>query len=342
MSKARNNYKTFAIWMAIPIVLLCLGTHAQLLPNFGGERAGLSALGFLKNDMNPRSMAMGGASIALPANAFSLHTNPAAAADIESFSISTSNMLVGAGVNQSFLSAIFTGKREDVIGASINVLNSGAIEERTEFQPLGTGRKVYATNLSAGVSYAKKLSAVFNFGVTVKYIYEQLADFTNHTAAVDLSFLYKTDYKDLNFAVVLKNFGGNSSLTGDFLAVNFNRTKGTDLEDNTIPTVFSLGMSMVPYKKGKHSLLASLQLNHPNDNAENIRLGAEYSYLNLLFVQAGYKLNVEGQYVPSFGLGMRTRIGAHPFHIHYAANPTNYFGMQHNFGLSFQLNKMTR
>lgn len=316
-------------------------SQAQLLPNYGGQRAGLSTWSFLKNDLNPRSLALSGASVSLNEDGFSLINNPALITNFESFTASASNMLIGAGAQQSFVSGILPVKNS-TFALSINNMNSGAMEVRTEFQPLGTGEYFYVNNLAVGLTYAKKLSDMFAMGLTIKYLNEQIAQYSAHAAAADLAFTYKTDFKDLTFAVMVQNFGGNSSLNGNFLEVDFNRDSVVALENYTVPTVFRMGLSFVPLKTDFHSIRVLAELNHPNDNAENIRFGAEYGYQELLFVRLGYKLSVFGQSLPTFGLGYRTRVGAHPLHIHYALNPTNYFGNQHGFGISFQWNKMER
>lgn len=336
----KNTYKIALI------VLLSFSftvAKAQLIPNFGGQRAGLSTLSFLKNDINPRSAAMSGASVALSGDGFSSFTNPAATTDIENFNVSLSNYTVGAGIQQSFISVLRPRKDKlGVFGMTLNMLNSGAMDVRTEFQPEGTGEKFYVTNLALGVNYSQKLSEMFSAGISLKYINEQIDSYTNSTVAADVSFLYYTDYKDLKFAVMIQNFGGNSSINGDELQTTFNRPDPIEPSDYSVPTVFSLGTSMVPWKKDNQSLLVSAQLNHPNDNAENYRLGVEYEYLKLLYLRAGYKINVSGQKFPSFGFGLRHRIGGHPLQINYAANPTEFLGLLHTVGLSFTLNDMNR
>lgn len=325
------------------ISILILGStsmKAQLLPTFGGERAGLSALSFLKNDMSPRSQALGGASVALNGDAYSIYQNPAGMTDLGTTGIAMSHYFIGGGINQSWLSGIFPLTKDvNSMGVSFNMLNSGAIEERTEFQPGGTGRVIYATNMAVGLSYAHILSEQFEMGVTLKYIYEQLGEYYNHTGAVDLGFLYHTDWKELQFAVMVQNFGGNSSLSGTYLASGYNRVQNGQLEDNTLPNVFSLGVSMVPYEKGNHRVLTAIQLNHPNDNAENYRLGVEYEYLRLVAVRAGYKINVAGQNWPTFGFGVRYPMGGHPVYVDYSVNPTNNLGFQQNIGIRIELNK---
>lgn len=327
------------IYLSI-LALISTGMKGQLLPTFGGERAGLSALSFLKNDMSPRSQAMGGASVALDGDAYAAYQNPAAMTDLGTTGISMSHYFIGGGIHQSWLSGVKTLEGgESAFGLSFNMLNSGAIEERTEFQPGGTGNMIYANNMAIGLSYARMLSTQFELGLTLKYIYEQLGPYYNHTGAVDLGFLYHTDWKELQFAVMVQNFGGNSSLSGTFISSGYNRVQSGQLEDNTLPNVFSLGVSMVPYETQEHRLLTSVQLNHPNDNAENYRLGAEYQWRKLLAVRAGYKINVAGQSWPTFGFGIRYPMGGHPVYVDYSVNPTNNFGFQQNVGIRIELNK---
>jgi hypothetical protein len=217
--------------------LSSLFSQAQLLPNFGGQRAGLSALSFLKNDLSPVSFAMASASVANKGNLYSSENNPAALVQIKSSGIAISNLSVGAGIHQSFLASGFTLDDGSVIGFNVNSLNAGAMEIRTEFEPNGTGQLFYANNTALGMNYARKLSQNFSIGIGLKYIYEGIASYTNHTITADIGFLYTTDYKDLTFAVVVKNFGGNSQMIGSDLETTFNRTDVV-LNKYTTPSIF--------------------------------------------------------------------------------------------------------
>jgi hypothetical protein len=321
--------------------LSSLFSQAQLLPNFGGQRAGLSALSFLKNDLSPVSFAMASASVANKGNLYSSENNPAALVQIKSSGIAISNLSVGAGIHQSFLASGFTLDDGSVIGFNVNSLNAGAMEIRTEFEPNGTGQLFYANNTALGMNYARKLSQNFSIGIGLKYIYEGIASYTNHTITADIGFLYTTDYKDLTFAVVVKNFGGNSQMIGSDLEITFNRTDVV-LNKYTTPSIFKMGFSFVPYESKSKKVVASAELNHPSDNAENIRLGGELSFRDLLFTRLGYKLSVQGQNYPTAGIGVKTRLGVHPLYIDYAVNPTNRMGVQHLIGLSIPFNNDQR
>ncbi len=90
--------------------LLALATQAvqaQVLPNLGGQRAGISAMPFLKNDLSPKSVSMGGASVALNGEPYSMTVNPAAASNMEHPVLAFSTRIMPAGLFQSYLSGIY-------------------------------------------------------------------------------------------------------------------------------------------------------------------------------------------------------------------------------------------
>lgn len=322
------------------VIALPFFANAQILPNLGGQRTGSSALTFLKNDGNTRSLGMASANITLKEDAFTAFTNVANTTSAKSLSIGMSNYFFGAGINQSFLSAILPiQNKNSAFSLTINNLSSGKQEVRTEFQPTGTGEYFYVVNTAVGLGYALKLSDQFSFGVKMKYIHESLAQYQNHTIGADLGFVYNTDIKELSFAVGVSNFGGNSALNGDHQEIKFNQNPTPGPEKFSIPTEFKLGVSMVPLDKNNHKLLTAAQLNHPNDNSENIRLGIEYSYHEMIFGRLGYTLGRKGKKFPSMGLGYRVLIANHPVHINYAFLPASFLGVQHSFGINFRFHK---
>jgi hypothetical protein len=58
--------------------LAALQAPAQLVPNLGGQRAGISAFQFLKIGVGARGVAMGEAFVAVVNDASALYWNPAA------------------------------------------------------------------------------------------------------------------------------------------------------------------------------------------------------------------------------------------------------------------------
>jgi len=188
---------------------------AQLLPNLGGQRAGISALTFLKIDPSVRSAGLGGANLTLTGDVFATSYNPANLSEEDDVSFGVSNTFWASGVNLAYFAATkpFSAGH---FGITVASLNSGPMERRTEFAPNGTGEIFYVANTAVGVSYGRQLTDFFSFGGNIRYVNETLAEFTAHTAVVDLGFLYRLDFKDLSFAVLVQNFGTNSRLTGDY------------------------------------------------------------------------------------------------------------------------------
>ncbi|MEQ9186271.1 MAG: PorV/PorQ family protein [Cryomorphaceae bacterium] len=328
------------------IVALCLflslGVRGQLLTNLGGQRVGVSTLTFLKNDNSARSMALGGANLTLSADGMATSHNTALLSQTNGIHIAVSDLIIGAGMHQGWLSASVPLKSSSsAVGVNLNYLSSGAMKVRTEFMPQGTGEYFYANQLSAGLAFSKMLSDRFSFGANLKMIHERLAQFTNTTAAVDLGFLYTTDVKDLKFGIVVQNFGGNSILRDGNISESYNR-QNVSLDQFSVPTIFRLGASFKPIELEDQSVMFAMQLEHPNDNSENIRLGVEYEYMRTVFVRLGYKLNVAGENLPTLGIGYKTRLGRNTVNVNYAVNPTLYLGTLHLFGLDVMINNDKR
>ncbi len=325
------------------MVLLPLSTFSQIFPELGSQRAGISALTFLNLDLSPRSAALGGANICLSSDAFATALNPATLSDLPGLGVALSHTFWAADIDYAFLS-VAKNTKAGVFGLSISGLNSGAMPVRTTFQPEGTGEVFYAYYLTAALSYSKRLTDQFSWGTNVRFVREQLAEFQANTAVVDLGFLYNTDFKDLKFAVAIKNFGGNSTLKGNVELDTTFSNKPLSLESYPAPTVFQLGLSIVPWQNAdeSQSLTTHLQLNHPNDNSENIRVGVEYAYRNLLFLRAGYKINVADQPFPTAGVGLRMRMGAFPFRFDYAFEQLQFLGPIHRIGLGIDFASETR
>lgn len=329
------------------LILLCLFTNmgrvsAQLFPLLGAEKAGISALAFLKLEVDPRSAGMGGAQISLTGDGYSCQWNPATMTEINSKTITISDMVMPAGILNSYASAILPLKNNAAIGVSIIDLYSGEIEKTTVFQPQGTGEYVSTSNIAVGVSYAKVLSDFFSIGVGAKYIREQLAEYYANTLAVDLGFLYKTDFKDLRFAVMIQNFGPNSYLSGTLPSTTFIPASAETIDNYPLAGQFKMGISIIPYKTELKKLTVIAQLNIPSDDAENIALGLEYNYYKILFLRLGYKINVKDQNFPAAGVGLLTRLGKNPLHIEYAVSTGNTLQVINTLGLSLDINNKTR
>ncbi len=98
------------------------------------------------------------------------------------------------------------------------------------------------------------------------------------------------------------------------------------------PTVFRIGFAFEPYETEEHRITTSIQLNHPNDNSENVAIGAEYAWQKMFFLRGGYKFNVDEQNF-SFGLGVQVPISIAEFSFDYAYTNFEKLGSAHRFSI---------
>ena len=328
-----------AIFIATFLIAGSQASFAQIFPNLGGQRVGISALTFLKNTLSPRSVGMAGADVTLTGDGYCFNTNPALVSELKGTTIGLNNLTFANSINHTSLNIAFPISSASRLTFNMNNLSSGAMEKRTEFQPNGTGEYFYVGQTVAGVGYAQQLSDMFSFGGQVKVVHESLAEYRTTTLGVDMGFLYRTDYKHLRFAAAVQHFGGNSSLNGSEKPVTYTRNSAITIDEFSAPTLFKMGASIRAIERPDYYLTTAVQLNHPNDNAENIRLGAEFVFRNRFSLRTGYKINVNGEKWPTGGIGIIFPDAKFPFTLDYGFFPSDYLGMYHSVGFYFSFGK---
>ncbi len=71
--------------------------------------------------------------------------------------------------------------------------------------------------------------------------------------------------------------------------------------------MFRFGFAFEPVMNEVHRLTTAIQLNHPNDNAENFGFGVEYGFKKSFFIRGGYKINADEQDF-TFGAGVALKM----------------------------------
>jgi hypothetical protein len=96
--------------------------------------------------------------------------------------------------------------------------------------------------------------------------------------------------------------------------------------------MFRIGFAFEPYETEDHRITTSIQLNHPNDNSENISTGFEYSWNKLFFLRGGYKINVEEQDL-SVGAGFNVDLDIAKITLDYSFVNFERLGSAHRFSI---------
>lgn len=180
-----------------------------------------------------------------------------------------------------------------------------SIEESAQYGYVDEGT-FSPSDLAIGLTYAKKISSQFSFGGQVRFLYENygsnvtvnnLGEETNtHNTLSAFSFdfgtLYYPGYKSLALSMAIQNFS-------------------TDLkyqqESFSTPLTFKIGISMnlldFLNDKSSNSLLFAIDAVHPRDYSERLNIGLEYSYLGIVKLRSGYRMNYdEGNFTAGAGI----------------------------------------
>lgn len=272
------------------LLLLGEGARGQLVPNLGGQRAGISAFQFLKLGVGARAVGMGESFVAVASDASALYWNPAGLVQFSENQLLASHTEYLADIKHEFVGLAYHLTGQDAVGISVVALHMKDMEITTESQPFGTGTYFSYGDLAVGLSYGRKMTDQFSFGVTVKYVQETLDLLKMRSMVVDLGTLYWTGLGTTRFAVTISNFGANATPKGS--VTQFSGADTSGFQSFSVPTVFRLGFAMEPLALENHRVTASVQLNHPNDNSEHVRLGMEYAFQETFFLRLGVKRTI--------------------------------------------------
>ncbi len=311
--------------------LLIIGSaRAQLFPVLGGQRAGISTAQFLKIGVGGRASAMGESFIAIADDASALYWNPAGIAQFNKNQLIISHNVWVVDINNDFIGAVYHLDDDNSFGASLTAVTMDDMPVTTEFAPFGTGEYFGYTDIAVSITYARKMTKQFSFGGSVKYVEETMDKLKMRGVMIDLGTYYKTGLGSTRFAVTVSNFGSELAPDGQVTLVG-NR-EIDEWQSFAPPTIFRIGFALEPYESEEHRITTSIQLNHPNDNSENVAIGAEYAWQNMFLLRGGYKFNVDEQNF-SFGVGVKVPISIAEFSFDYAYTNFERLGSAHRFSI---------
>lgn len=315
---------------------------AQLFPNLGGQRAGISVFQFLKIGIGARGSGMGESFVAVSNDVSALYWNPAGLIQGPDNEVMATHTEYVADIKHDFLGVSYHLSASDAIGAAFSSLHMKDMEITTETQPLGTGRYFSFGDVAIGVTYSRKMTEQFSFGATVRYVEETLDVLKMRSVMVDLGTYYWTGLGSARFAVAISNFGSDVAPKGTVADASGQPT--STFQTFSLPTVFRLGLAFEPIEDAEHRLTTSVQLNHPNDNSEHLRFGAEYSWRGTLFLRAGLKRTIGQKLIgedatseESFGAGAGVRVAVLTKAVtaDYAFVQYNRLGGVHRISIAF-------
>lgn len=332
--------KSYLVILLVYLIGPVVDAHAQAdqIDRDRKKRA-QTGMQFLSISMSPRAAAMGDAMAAVDlASSMAMFYNPATMASLDggSASFGIVDWIADIGYSSGSIAYSPLGGRYGVFGATLMAVDYGDLEgtiRADNEQGYEVTGDFSPTALAIGVGYAKSLSDRFAIGANARYVHQDLGESvmsadmatqgnTVSTPVFDFGVLYRTGYRSLTLAMMARNFSP---------AVKF--------EEDAFETPLSLNVGasfnmadLMPAAGSMHDLLISVEAGHPRSYAEQIRIGGEYRFMNLLSLRAGYFFPSDEQGL-SLGGGLNLSYSGLSLGIDYSYSTFGIFDNVNRFGV---------
>lgn len=304
----------------ITLAVLLIGTTGLIAKPFG--KTGTAALQFLKFGVDARAVGMGEAYTAVTDDISAVWWNPAGLAPAIQQQAFFSHTNWVANIMHEYAAMSYTnGVSTWALSASVLHMDQMDVTDEEEFGP--TGETFTNSDMALGLTYASSFTDKFSFGITGKYLRENLYTYNINSFSFDLGSMYRTGWNNVKIGMALRNFGPDvkykvdndedGSFDEDPFDLIDNDGDGLKDEDgpelqNKIPMNFSLGISTDIMRSKDSYCIASIQLDNCVDRMETWNIGTEYKLGNL-FLRGGYQLGYDTNGVSAgFGVQIPTRI----------------------------------
>ena len=290
--------KTFLL-----IVALLLLTFQSIMA--GNEnRIGTAGAAELLIAVGSRGTAMGGSVVANSYGVDAIFWNPAGLAWLEGTEVMASHLPYIADIDVTYIAV---GKQLEDFGTlalSLKVVSIGAIEETTTDFPNGTGSIFEPTMAVIGLTFAKAVSTQVNFGITGRYIREQIFEVSASGLSFDFGFTYEPRIYGLTLGLAIRNYGPDIVFSGSgFERSTAGRPLASSEAGSELPTSIDLGLAYNFMNNGLNSATMSTNFRSNNLSNDNWNSGLEYVYDERYSLRAGYNYSAQDNYLYGFALG---------------------------------------
>jgi hypothetical protein len=326
----------FVLRALVLTALLGLGAG----PSFAGSdsRKGTAGAMELRIPVGARGTALGGAVASDISGVESMFWNPAGLADVTGTDVMFSHQNYFADMKLNYAGVATNVGTFGVVGASVKVLSVGDIYVTTEQAPDGTGEVLTPTFSVIGASWARKFTDRVNFGGTLSYVTENVADNIANGLAFDFGVQYITDWHGFRMSMVIKNFGTSMQYSGpgfELSVLDPNQDPNAGVHKLTyeaskfeMPSYLQMSTNYNLYQSPKGKLMALAAFQNNNFSGDNLRGGLEWSYRDMFALRGSYFGSFKGTLNAdtgdetykfesgddlysgwAFGAGLNTRLG---------------------------------
>ncbi|MDY6787796.1 MAG: PorV/PorQ family protein [candidate division WOR-3 bacterium] len=275
----------------ISLIVLLLIANGLMAMNEGTAGAQ-----FLKIPVGGRATAMAGAFVALADDISTLYYNPAGLVKLNQNTILLNYVKWPAGIGYSYVGMAFPMGVQGAFGIQAGIMSVPEMEVTTVDYPEGTDEYFGVSNYFVGLTYSRYFTDKLAVGLTTKLIQEVIYDASSSMMAVDLGASYETGFKSLRIGMAIRNFGSDGQFTGgtilsdqiDYLEDQQPVNILIATEPYPIPLNFNFGVAYDFLEGPDNFLTGVIEFQNPNDGPEAFRMGAEYSFADMMFARLGY------------------------------------------------------
>ncbi len=329
------NYKKI-LFAALIIGLSSINT---LWGQVGMKKLGQSTMNFLEVSLLPKATAMGGAFTAVGYGAESIFYNPAglAMSDRKFDAVLTTVKWI-ADINYTAGALSWNMGNMGTVGLNLLTVDYGDIygtrllssTSAQGYEDIGMLDNVGA--YAIGLSYSRKISNQFSMGGSVQFVGQNLGsnmmngttkDNSQTNVSFNMGVLYYPGFKSFRFGMSIRNFAPS---------VKYEEVSAV------LPTTFTMGAAMdildifMQESSKSSQVLLSIDFLHPNNYTERVNFGAEYSFIELLSIRAGYQFNRDLSGLTA-GFGITPTIAGNELEFSYAYEDIDLFDSVNRFSI---------
>ena len=211
---------------------------------------------------------------------------------------SYTDWLHGTGVNVISFGVLARVGEQNVLGLSFMSFGIGEIPITTTENPdpyiMGTFKP---TLMNINLAFARSFSNSISGGFNLKIISESIKDMGGTGVAIDAGIQYVTGpYDNVHFGITLKNIGPTMKYSGDGLSYKAFLTQGTTqqftivqrADEFELPTQLSIAAAYDWMLAEESRLTFAGNFASNSFTNDQITLGMEYGWKEILMVRAGY------------------------------------------------------
>ena len=290
-----------------------------------------STYNFLKLDVGARASALGGSFSTSTDDSYSMFYNPAA--------ISTITKTQGqVGFHKYLLdinggTAAYNQKlgKSGYLGAGIRYMNYGSFEGFDENSiSLGT---FSANDLALSVGYSNTYVDNFHYGVSLKFIYSNIGEFSSTAVAADLGVQYIIPASMWNIGLSLLNVGTQMSKYGSVsedLPIDLRAGVSKRLEHLPLRVYFEFD-NLVSGEEDFFGNLKNISIGGEFEISKNVDLRVGYNNGQRQDLKTGSSLGIAGF---SAGIGLKL---IENYSLDYSFNSLGNVGSNHRIDIGFDL-----